>query len=115
MAKQLSGWMWTWIICAAAIWAFGAGWAFLHDALPSLSPSASEACSYYFGTVPNDHADYVRRCLADPTLQEQARRRYLSSEWQLFGIVAALWFFLPILPGFLILLVAKVWGGLKAH
>lgn len=112
--RSLSIWMRVWLAVVLIVWAIGAFWTVINVGMPPLTVSRDEACSYYLGTAPNDHLDYVRRCLSDPLIEAGARERYLSSERQLWAIVVGFWLLLPLVPGLLVWLVVAAWKIRKA-
>jgi hypothetical protein len=103
-----------WIVVALIVWVIGAWWTLTAIGLPPQTATKNEACFFVVGTAPNDHAEYVRRCLADPAIEAEARERYLSFAREMFAMVVGFWFLLPIVPGIAIWLIAMVWKARKA-
>lgn len=103
-----------WIVIALIVWVIGALWTLTAIGLPPETASKNAACFHFVGTAPNDHAEYVRRCLADPVVEAEARERYLSGLRQIFAMVVGFWFLLPIVPGVFIWLIALAWKTRKA-
>jgi hypothetical protein len=95
-----------WIVLALIVWVIGAWWTLTAIGLPPQTATKNEACFYLIGTAPNDHAEYVRRCLADPGIEAAGAR-------QLFAMVVGFWFLLPIVPGLVIWLIAMAWKARK--
>lgn len=110
----MSRWIRAWIAVALVVWAIGAWWTLTALGLPPETATKNEVCLYVVGTAPNDHLEYVRRCLADPAVEAEARERYLSGMRQLFAMVVGFWFLLPIVPGVIIWLIAMAWKARKA-
>lgn len=103
-----------WIALTLVVWIIGAWGTLTTMGLPPLSVTRDEACSYYFGTAPNDHLDYVRRCLADPLIEAEARERYFRIERELWAMIVGFWLLLPIVPGVVVWLLAIAWKARKA-
>lgn len=105
--KRLSAWTRLWLLFTLLVWSIGGWWCATNLRWPPTTVTAEAACSYYIGTAPNDHFDHVRRCLADPAIEAEARERYLSNARDFFFLFTLPWVFAPFV-------VASLFVAIKA-